>query len=196
MTSEFVIKSRFVFDIVPHIGCKDYRQAITQMNEIPWFEYYEGDDFNEVVNYILLMYDKGSVLIEKQKNVEERKRMAIMESGISEEMVELNTFMIEMISAFLRYQNDKLWTLICVNEAMFQEYSEIVITKLDRVNNDKDLITAITTKEKVREYMDKTRKDLEAYLEEFYAGDKELEEKHQKLVRFSPESISRQKNIG
>lgn len=195
MTADFVAKSEFVFDILPHIGCKDYREVVPSILEIPWFEYYEGDNFNSILNYILLMYDKGSLLVEKQKNVAERKKIAIMESGIREDFVDSDE-MIEMISAFLRYQNDKLWTLICVNEAMFQEYSEIVITKLDRVNNDKDLITAITTKEKVREYMDKTRKDLEAYLNEFYAGDKELEEIHQKMVRFSPESISRQKNIG
>lgn len=196
MISEFAVKSKFRFDIIPHLGCDDYRKRIPEINDIPWWEYYEGKHFNEIVNYTLLMYDKGSLLVEKQKNISERKKIAVEESGIPEEILEDEDMMLNMISSFLRFQNDKLWTLICVNEAMFQEYSEIVLTKLDRVNNDKDLITAVTTKEKVREYMDKTRRDLVAYLDEYYAGDKELEENHQKLVRFSPESISRQKNIG
>ena len=196
MISEFAIKSKFRFNILPHIDCEDYRDVVGEIADIPWWEAYDGPNFNQIVNYILLMYDKGSLLVEKQKNISERKRVAVEESGIPQEILDDEELMLEMISSFLRFQNDKLWTLICVNEAMFQEYSEIVLTKLDKVNNDKDLITAVTTKEKVREFMDKTRKDLVAYLDEYYAGDKEIEESHQKIVRFSPESISKTRTLG
>ena len=166
------------------------------MEVMPGWKYYEGPDFNNVVNYILLMYDKGSLMTQKFQDFMERKEMAIVESGISQEVLEDDATMIQMISEFLRYQNDKLWTLICINESIFQEYSELVMTRVDKVNNDKDLITAVTTKEKVREFMDKTRRDLVAYCEEYYSGDKEVEEKHQKLVRFSPESIGKRRLIG
>jgi hypothetical protein len=194
MIAEFIKKSTFCFDINNLYPTDDYLVEIPQMQEIPSWRNYEGDHFNEIVRFILYLYDKGSAFKEKFKDFDARKKQAIIEAGAEGLGLEdYSDQIVEMVSDFLRYQNDKLWTLICINEAVFQEYSEILITKLDKVNNDKDLITAVTTKEKVREYLDKTRSDLEAYLLEFYAEDKQAEEKHQKMVRFSPESISKKK---
>jgi hypothetical protein len=196
MIAEFIKKSAFCFDIFNVDQDNDYMAEIPEMQEIPSWATYDGDHFNELVRFILFLYDKGSSFKDKFKDFDVRKQNAIIEAGAEGlGLEEYPDEVIAMISDFLRYQNDKLWTLICINESVFQEYSEILMTKLDKVNNDKDLITAVTTKEKVREYMDKTRKDLETYLIEFYADDKHIEEKHQKMVRFSPESISKKKSI-
>jgi hypothetical protein len=199
MIAEFIKKSNFCFDINNADPESDYIITFPQMAQIPSWHDCLKPEFNSLVRFILYLYDKGSAFREKFRDFEVRKQNAIIEAGAEGlGLEEYSDEVIVMISDFLRYQNDKLWTLICINESIFQEYNEILMTKLDKVNNDKDLITAVTTKEKVREYMDKTRRDLETYLTEFYADDKQAEEKHQKMVRFSPESISKKKsmNIG
>lgn len=119
-----------------------------------------------------------------------KKASAISLSGINEELIDHDEI-VSMIVSFLVFQNDKLWTVICTNERLFIEYAGILNTKLENFSSDKDIVTTLTLKEKVRGFLEALCNDLDAQYDRLYAGDKDLKEEVQKVRKLSPESVSK-----
>ena len=147
---DYIKNTEFVFDIssLEH----DLRITNPKMEEMPsWKKHKNSKDFNGKVLYILFMYDKKSPFIKKFPDLETRRKNAINESGIEESIVTEMTdkLFVSMISEFLRYQNDRLWALICMNESIFLQYSNILMQTTDDVRGDKDLVQTIKLKEDV-----------------------------------------------
>lgn len=147
-------------------------------------------DFNSIIRYILFLYDKRSPFHKKFNSIETKKANAIIHSGIDEKLIEHDEI-ISMIVSFLVHQNDKLFSVICTNERLFSEYMQILNTRLENFNNDKDIVETLTKKEKVRGFLETLCNDLERQYDKFYGGDKQLLENVEKKVRLSPESISK-----
>lgn len=151
------------------------------------------------IRYIVLLYDRTSPLVKKHQNFEERKKAAMDYASsfgdISEEWIDnvlsnRDDKVIEMIIDFLKIQDDKLWSSIITNEELFLEYTKTLFKPIELINSDKDLIQATTVKEKIREAQSKVRQELKALYEEFYNGDKKLEEVA-KGKKFSPEYLAK-----
>lgn len=150
------------------------------------------------IRYITFLYDVTSPLIKKYPNFEERKRAAMdysIEGEVSESWMEdvLNNRddrVLEMIIDFLKIQDDKLWSSIVTNEELFLEYTKTLFKPIEMISSDKDLIQATTIKEKIREAQAKVRMELKVLYEEFYNGDKKLEESV-KGKKFSPEYLAK-----
>ncbi len=201
----FIKEAKFTFDISnPSL---DLRLCDTRMEEIPsWKDYpskkydYEDDSgkkvrnknprnaFNGIVLYIVFLYDKKSPFHKKFQDTKKKKEEVIRESGISVDID--NEEVLDMSVDFLMYQNDKLWTEICVHESLFAEYTGILLKPMNE-SKDKDLIAATNAKQKTREEFSSIRVKLESLYLEFFGGDKELLEKAQKTSRFKPENIGR-----
>jgi hypothetical protein len=145
--------------------------------------------FNKIAMYILFLYDKNSPFHKKHQDIKKKKEMAILESGISPELVD-NEEVLEMTVDFLMFQNDKLWTEIVVHESLFSEYTGILLKPMNEAK-DKDLVAATNAKQKTREEFSNVRVHLEKLYNEFYLGDKEVLEKANKNSKLSPESISK-----
>ncbi len=201
----FIKEAKFTFDIDdPKL---DFRVQDARMEEIPsWKEYpskkYDHEDdsgkkvknknprnaFNGIVLYIMFLYDKKSPFHKKYQDLKKKRDEAIKESGISVDVN--NEEVLDMTVDFLMYQNDKMWTEICVHESLFSEYTGILLKPMNE-SKDKDLIAATNAKQKTREEFSSIRVKLDSLYLEFFGGDKDLLEKAQKTSRFKPESISR-----
>ena len=173
----------------------DMRLKNPRMNEMPSWKRHGNNShvFNSKVFYILFMYDKSSPFLKKFNDLELRREKAIQESGVDGNLVTEMTDLdfVNMVVEFLRFQNDRLWFIICQNESIFMQYSTILMQSTFDVKGDKDFVNTLTLKEKVRENIMKVDADLTMLYEKFYNGDKLLEEKATDVVRFSPESVAK-----
>ena len=174
-------------------------QCHPEMQEIDSWNTYRGKNQEEILVYIMLLYDRkaymqGTPLQQKYTDIQKRREMAVTESGISEEdfakIKEGDKVYMKMILDFLKYQNSRLWSLIVATENSFLEYLDTLMSKQTAFNNDKDLISAIANKEKVREFLSKVVDDLDRLYDKFYNGDKEIEEVANKRIKLSPESLA------
>jgi hypothetical protein len=156
-------------------------------------------NIDTAIRYVVLLYDRTSPLVKKHQNFEERKKAAMDYASsfgeISEEWMDdvignRDDKVIEMIIDFLKVQDDKLWSSIITNEELFLEYTKTLFKPIELISSDKDLIQATTIKEKIREAQSKVRQELKALYEEFYNGDKKLEEVA-KGKKFSPEYLAK-----
>jgi hypothetical protein len=187
---DYILKSKFRFDILSVDQDSDYRKNIPEMKDIESWSEYKKRDFNSVVGYILFMYDKGSGFINKYHDVKKRREAAIEYSGIKkpEDLLNDKVFL-TMINDFLLYQNDILWHTICIHEHLYIEHSMLLMSAVLE-ERDKDLISATKVKEEVRQNYKKIISDLEEFKKKFYQDDKEVETEINNM-RFSPESISK-----
>lgn len=210
--ASFVSENTFSFKIDENE--LDLRLSNPEMNQIPSWEAYpskafdkkddEGkvirnknkrEDFNGIVLYIIFMFDKRSSFNSKFLDVEKKRIAAIHEAQLSDSLTSNvllndNEEIIAMIVDFLKYQNSKLWTEICVYESLFFEYANLLFKGINE-SRDKDLVSATNAKAKIREEFSSVRVQLDKLYEKFYNGDKVLEEKATEVVRFSPESVAK-----
>lgn len=151
------------------------------------------------IRYVVFLYDRSSPLIKKHANFEERKKSAMMHASSfgdvseswSKDVIEnKDEKVVEIILDFLKVQDDKLWLSIITHEELFLEYTKTLFKPIEMIGSDKDLVQATTVKEKIREAQSKVRMELKALYEEFYNGDKKLEEAV-KGKKFSPEYLAK-----
>lgn len=189
----WITEAKFAFEIDQ--SGMDMRLSNPKMNELPSWKKHPNNSqvFNSKVFYILFMYDKSSPFLKKFSDLEIRRQKSIEESGVNKELVTEMTDpdFVNMVVEFLRFQNDRLWFIICQNESIFMQYSTILMQNSFEVKDDRDMVTVLTLKEKVRENIMKVDADLTMLYEKFYNGDKVLEEKSAETVRFTPESVAK-----
>lgn len=154
------------------------------------FDLFDEPDRNKVIKYFCYCYDSKSPFVTQIQDVNQRKELALDEAGITDEdhrerLMELdNSSYISLLIAIMRSQKSKLYRLIIVNEEAFNEYETQVLRKLSS-DKDKDLMQALTTKDKILDSLDTIRNRLEAYYRKFFNE----EEVVVKKVSFSPEGM-------
>lgn len=80
---------------------------------------------------------------------------------------------LDLISKFVIYQNNRVWTMIITNENAFYEYQKRIMAEIGG-DADKDALTAITIKTKLMEAMDQIHSRLQGYYRELYGEDEDL----------------------
>lgn len=196
---DYISNHKFHWDIVGADDTRDFRNVFKDMEDLKsWKKDPPGGQFNEIVKYILFMYDKGTPFTRKFNDLNKRKEAAVKFSGlegkVKTEMLNLsNDHHVDMIVDFLMLQGDKLWAVICIHENLFAEYSGVLLKNIELINNDKDLVAGTNLKEKTRESLIKVQVELESLYNKFYNHDVELQETVQKKVRMTPEMISKMK---
>lgn len=153
-----------------------------------------------VLKYILCLYDPKSPLIKDNKNITQRKQEAARLAGFdlekdSEFLDGLYTFSnkaaVESTCLFLRkYVNEMLWSTIVVHEQMYYEYHSRLMASIEEVDtNQKDVYSTVVLKEKLREGLIAIYRDLQAFYKEMYP-----EEALREAVtgrKITPETMSR-----
>lgn len=162
----------------------------------------EGDD--RMMRYVLLMYDMNSPLREYYPELDKRKQFAASMAGYDldkEDVTELfdfkvkgedgeytpNEHFINMIMAYLKYQNNWVWSMIVSNSEAFYEFNKRVMMPVDGAR-DKDILQAINIKTQIMESQDQVYQRLQKYYRELTGDDQEIEEII-KRKRIRPENI-------
>lgn len=154
-----------------------------------------------LLRFILLMYDPASPLIRDFRDLPMRQQTAAALAGFSLEtdeaiLAELFTYQIEEVvtatDIFLKeFVHIRLWSMICANEQTFYEYAERLMLPIAKMSGkgDKDILQATAIKSKLSEDMDAIYNRLDGYYAKMY-DDSALKDKVQRK-RITPETMGR-----
>lgn len=164
-----------------------------------------GDSDDKLTRYVLLMYDMNSPLREYYPEISKRKQFAASIAGFDldkDDVTALFDFKIKVndeevaydellniITKYLKYQNNYVWSMIVGNEQAFYEFNKRVMLPVDG-NRDKDILQAITIKTQIMTAQDEIVQRLQKYLRQLTGEDDQLEEAITKRKRIRPEDIA------
>ncbi len=155
---------------------------------------------DKLIRYVIYLYDKSSPFIQGFQDIAERKRQVAIASGfdINKDIVilrELYEFQFEplfyMVSDLCKEIGSNYWRLILLNEQTFYEYERVLMTEVDKVESDKEKLTAVAIKPKLLEECDRIVTRLEDYYKKVFT-DPDLIDKV-KRNDWRPESIAQGK---
>jgi len=168
-----------------------------------------GDADDKMLRYVLLMYDMNSPLREYYPELEKRKQFAASMAGYDldkDDVTGLFDFKIKvedeevahdellnMITKYLKYQNNYMWSMIVSNEQAFYEFNKRVMIPVDG-QRDKDILQAVDIKNKLMDAQDTIVQRLQKYFRELTGEDDQLEQAITKRKRLRPENIDVQAN--
>lgn len=161
-----------------------------QLGAIDEFRKYGKGNRNYVIRYIMYAYDPGSDLVDLYpEDLKQRKEAALIEAGFErnkkdefdQELIALMELrdekVLEMIFAYLKIINNKLWMMIVSTEEMFLEYQKLIMKPISaQGDKEKDTITAADMKKKLREECNSMFNDLQKYYKTFFGGNQDLED--------------------
>ncbi len=189
--------------IIPKEGIEHVHTKVLdkypQLKSIKSFTEYKGIskgglDSDKVIRYIIILYSEDSPLSKKPlPPLEERKYRAADLAGFkrdkktddfNENIVEQlfllgDDEVIDMAMGYLQYLHSDLWIEINIIAQELEEYRRIRITPVN-ADADKDLLTAIEKKDKLRVSSGNMVKQLKEYTDIFYGDSLDLKSKSQK----------------
>lgn len=149
----------------------------------------------ELLRWIVAMYDQSSPLTKAFPDLKQRKLQASYVAGITDEAFLDRLFdnkikgLVEVINAYLRkYGQNRLWAMIVALEAQFWEYQYRLMKQVDG-DKDKEILQSIDLKSKIAAELDITSTRLENYYNKLYGDDTELAG-ISKAKRLTPETIA------
>ena len=166
----------------------DHYKDVKGHEEIPSIMRVHIDERIYVLKYFCYMYDQKSPLQRRVPELKKRKEEAAILSGlnISEERdmaIAVGLWgisrpaYVDIVKEILLAQHSRTFSLIVVQEALFEEYLEKMLTAVSDEAGDKDVLAAMGLKGKMSEEMDKISARLDKYYKEVYGDDPLLEEK-------------------
>jgi hypothetical protein len=159
-------------------------------------------DRNKVVKYIVLAYDPYSPCVRNNSSELKKKKDAAAEaagykrnpSGKFPDSVlcimDMSDKLItNAICDYLKYfVNNRLWSLIVVNEQVLSEYITLLMEPVNKGDgDDKKLLEAANTKSKLRDECKSIVSDLDKQYKDLYGENEDLKEVISKPVR--PETM-------
>lgn len=177
----------------------DVIKKVPSLTFIESFVSYGGEHKNKVIKYICYLYDPNSPLKEFFPDMSRRKEQAAILSGFNLDdnrfkdmviaMMSLkNEVVVVMIDEFLRFVNNRVWSMIISNEETFYEYQRKLLRNVT-ADRDKDLLQALQIKGKIMEDLDNINERLEKYYLKLYAGDEDLVKTITSRKSITPENI-------
>jgi hypothetical protein len=143
---------------------------------------------DEIIRYVIMMYDSKSPLIEEERDLNRRKTIAVEMSGIvMPEREEMFEPLHEAIIEYLQFTHDRLWAAAVSTEFRFWEAIRIQLQPI-KGSTDKEQLEAAQKKNVLADSIDDCMKRIDAYAKEMSGGDEKVEKKVKK--RLSPEEIA------
>jgi len=178
----------------------DLVKKVPRLSLIESFVNYKDPDKEKVIKYICYLYDPNSPLKEFFPDMQRRKEQSAILAGFSMEneqsknkAAELmglkNKGVIVLIDDFLRFVNNRIWSMIVSNEETFYEYQRKLLRNVE-ADRDKDLLQALQIKGKIMEDLDNINARLEKYYLKMYAGDEDLVKTITARGSISPETLA------
>lgn len=150
----------------------------------------------QVIRYLCYCYDKKLGLNKVYKDLSERKRQAAILAGYDTLSQDDECQMLYKLddpdkkyasaaAIILKAQEDKIWTMIVMNEEVFYQYQEVVLRPVRE--DDKELLQSLQIKEKLLDSSLTIASRLEDLYKRMYGEDVEVLRKAGSYS--SPESI-------
>lgn len=197
-------------DVLSYMGKKHLLEECPELKDIKGIANYlstpDRDGYrNKVVIYIILLYSQDSILNKlTQLSLRERKMKAAeyaelpkdkkgeFTRRVSKDIFELNgDGVVECIFDYLKYQNNYLWTLICTNEALLDQYTYSMFKTIE-MDDAKKENEALVKKRDMRKEMREITQDLKEFYKEFYKDHKDVKD-HEVTKKRSIEERARVK---
>ena len=155
-------------------------------------EYKQKDD---IVRYIILMYDKGSRFYLSHKNVSERHAAVASHCGIDslDDLQDLQLLSInglpDVVHNILVIQADRVWSLIRMNEQLFVQLQHSLLQSVEG-DGSKDDLVVLDKKNKLMDQMGSIHNRLSELEEELYRPSGTNSD-IVRAIRFTPERVAR-----
>lgn len=155
-------------------------------------------DLEELIKYVVLMYDINSPMRKFFNDVDERKRECAVLAGYSFEtdgtrLKKIFDFtdknIMDLVTNYLKYQNNKVWAILQSNEEVLWQYNQELLNPITNFKLDKEKLQALDIKSKLMNECDNIIKRIEEYEQKIFGGDQQLIEAA-KSSPTSPESIA------
>lgn len=179
---------RMAFNIHPVEAKKDLLKEIPALKRYESFRSYtpkEGEKRDQVIRYVLYLYDMKSPFVSHYSDLQERKETVAVVCGydLGKDEKRLNQmFMLEdkelldMILEFMRDQNWMKWSLLVSCEQTFYEYQRVILDQVTNYKTDKDRLGAVQLKSQMMDDCDKIIDRIEKYHQDIF-GSKEIIER-------------------
>ncbi len=196
--------SKLKFPIYEVPAGTDLVHKFKELQDYKEFSMYPHADRNNVIRYVIYLYDRNSDLVKEYSVLQRRKEAAAELAGFKrndkdgkfkEEVYSMMSLtrdekgdspINDMIFCFLKMQDEMLWSLIVINENMFEEYMKLLMDPVFG-KDSKNMLEAANLKTKLKGEVKEIRSDLAAFYSELYGENVELKEVKRKPI--SPETI-------
>jgi len=169
----------------------------SKLQNIKSFMQFSRADRDQVIKYIVYLYDPDSPLKEHYKNLEQRKEAAIKEAGFDgkketrdklNRMIDLrDEKVLPLIIDYLAYKNNLLWSNIVASEQAHSHYARLIMQKPADADEAKKAAALLKV-------IDELADDIPKYYRKLFGGDDKIAELAMKRekVSFDPESVAEQ----
>jgi hypothetical protein len=190
--------SKMKFPIYKTKPTDDILKKVPAMNVVCQFGNYRSPEINKVIRYCCFMYDSGTPFTSMFPDILQRKQEVATYSGFesidSQIVKDIFSFtdiaFLDMVHAFLVYQNNRVWSMIVSSEQTFFEYQQKLLRPVTDADGDKNLLQATQIKSKLMQDCDDINQRLENYYRKFYGDDEVLADKSEGFRRYTPEDIA------
>ena len=191
---------------------KDIIENSPVLMEHKVFRDFKSKFANQVVKFIVYLYDANSPLIRDYRDLAERKDAALTMAGFTRQasgkwdatVLQLrnleNEIVLQLVLCYMDMQHHMKMDMIHVFEQMFLEYREHLLRPVSVPNSkdaksQKDMLAAVDQKKKLREECMAIKKDLDILYEEVYGDNEDLltNEVQMHLRKSTPETVALQK---
>lgn len=148
-----------------------------------------GND--EIIRYVIMMYDQKSPLLEEERDLNRRRVIAVEMSGCQAEELAIEEPLHEAIIEYLQFIGVMTWAAACAATYRFWEAIRIQLQPIRGVT-DKEQLEAAQKKNVLADSIDDCMKRIDAYAKELAGGDEKVEKK----VKKSFASIEKMLNAG
>jgi len=171
-------------------------EVYARLNEIVLPEWLEDSRLDNIIRYVIMVYDPKSPLVVNERDLNYRKSVAAELSGLpvdDEEYMELvyshmHDYAPEFTARYLmRFVKSKEWAAICAFEYKFWESIKKMMEPI-ACKSSKEELESVQKKAAVSDEIDKDIKRLDSYYKAFFGDDEELSKRTKK--RISPEMIA------
>lgn len=156
-------------------------------------------DLDQIIRYVVLMYDSSSPLIREERDINYRKSIAanlvgfdLDDEGYMDSIYNFtHEYLVDFLVRFLtRFIKSKEFTAIIVIENCFWESTKKLLEPITG-KDSKAQLESVQKKAAIKSEMDNDIARLEKYYSAFFGGDAGLEAKAK--TRVTPESIAKLK---
>ncbi len=164
-----------------------------------WKDFKMHNTHDKVLRFIIVMYSKDSPIL-KIPDYSDRvsvtlKLLHVMSGHLVYDIL-LNLTgtkdfdVLLMIHDYLSFQNNKLFSLIVINEHSFNVLQKEMLDRTE-ASDDNKMMDVLIKKNKMMKEMDEISKRLDTYYAEFFMDNEEVRAKIDRMDFSSPESIAR-----
>jgi hypothetical protein len=161
-------------------------------------EWNEDPDLDNLIRYVIVMYDPDSPVYKAERDITRRRDLAFDLAGVDDEAKRLmiathtHNFLPDLIVKYLmQFPRSKEWAMICAMEYTFWESIHKLFEPISG-KTSKDELESVQKKATIKDELEKDSERLESHYKKFFGGDEEIIGKTKLL--YKPENMFKKVN--